>query len=127
MPGAKTPRPPAPKPDRYAWIALANTTAAIFMASIPAAREPAPGASDGLGEPERASKLELLRESREDGGEVMTELSSFMAQEQECHRVARSDRLRCHDPNPPLPEPIALKLRASGRSIHYEWLPRIPC
>ena len=34
MPGAKTPRPPAPKPDRYAWIALANTTAAIFMAAL---------------------------------------------------------------------------------------------
>src|SRR5215469_6075181 len=34
MPGAKTPRPPAPKPDRYAWIALANTTAAIFMAAV---------------------------------------------------------------------------------------------
>jgi MFS family permease len=28
------PRPSAPKPDRYAWIALANTTAAIFMASL---------------------------------------------------------------------------------------------
>jgi MFS family permease len=27
-------RPSAPKPDRYAWIALANTTAAIFMASL---------------------------------------------------------------------------------------------
>ncbi len=24
----------AVKPDRYAWIALANTTAAIFMASL---------------------------------------------------------------------------------------------
>ena len=34
MPGAKIPRPPAPKPDRYAWIALANTTAAIFMAAL---------------------------------------------------------------------------------------------
>ena len=34
MPGEKTPRPPAPKPDRYAWIALANTTAAIFMAAV---------------------------------------------------------------------------------------------
>jgi MFS family permease len=29
-----TPKPVAPKPDRYAWIALANTTAAIFMASL---------------------------------------------------------------------------------------------
>ena len=29
-----TPKPIAPKPDRYAWIALANTTAAIFMASL---------------------------------------------------------------------------------------------
>jgi MFS family permease len=28
------PTPSAPKPDRYAWIALANTTAAIFMASL---------------------------------------------------------------------------------------------
>jgi len=28
------PKPTAPKPDRYAWIALANTTAAIFMASL---------------------------------------------------------------------------------------------
>jgi hypothetical protein len=27
-------KPSAPKPDRYAWIALANTTAAIFMASL---------------------------------------------------------------------------------------------
>jgi MFS family permease len=27
-------KPAAPKPDRYAWIALANTTAAIFMASL---------------------------------------------------------------------------------------------
>jgi len=26
-------RPKPPKPDSYAWIALANTTAAIFMAS----------------------------------------------------------------------------------------------
>jgi len=36
MAGARTPRPAstAPKPDRYAWIALANTTAAIFMASL---------------------------------------------------------------------------------------------
>jgi MFS family permease len=42
--GARTPTPPAapatpskpsaPKPDRYAWVALANTTAAIFMASL---------------------------------------------------------------------------------------------
>ena len=31
---ATTPKPVAPKPDRYAWIALANTTAAIFMASL---------------------------------------------------------------------------------------------
>jgi MFS family permease len=31
---ATPPRPSAPKPDRYAWIALANTTAAIFMASL---------------------------------------------------------------------------------------------
>src|ERR1700728_1382139 len=29
-----TPKPIAPKPDRYAWIALANTTAAIFMAAL---------------------------------------------------------------------------------------------
>jgi MFS family permease len=29
-----TAKPIAPKPDRYAWIALANTTAAIFMASL---------------------------------------------------------------------------------------------
>jgi MFS family permease len=28
------PRPTAPKPDKYAWIALANTTAAIFMAAL---------------------------------------------------------------------------------------------
>jgi hypothetical protein len=27
-------RPRAPKPDRYLWIALANTTAAIFMAAL---------------------------------------------------------------------------------------------
>jgi MFS family permease len=27
-------RPRAPKPDRYAWITLANTTAAIFMATL---------------------------------------------------------------------------------------------
>jgi MFS family permease len=42
--GARTPTPPtapatpskpsAPKPDRYAWVALANTTAAIFMAAL---------------------------------------------------------------------------------------------
>jgi MFS family permease len=42
--GARTPtsptapatpsKPSAPKPDRYAWVALANTTAAIFMASL---------------------------------------------------------------------------------------------
>jgi MFS family permease len=38
--GARTPtaeaapRPSAPKPDRYAWVALANTTAAIFMAAL---------------------------------------------------------------------------------------------
>jgi MFS family permease len=31
---ATTEKPIAPKPDRYAWIALANTTAAIFMASL---------------------------------------------------------------------------------------------
>jgi MFS family permease len=32
---AATPaKPSGPKPDRYAWIALANTTAAIFMASL---------------------------------------------------------------------------------------------
>jgi MFS family permease len=30
--GADRPKPP--KPDRYAWIALANTTAAIFMAAL---------------------------------------------------------------------------------------------
>jgi MFS family permease len=29
-----TTKPIAPKPDRYAWIALANTTAAIFMAGL---------------------------------------------------------------------------------------------
>ena len=29
-----TPKPSAPKPDRYAWVALANTTAAIFMAAL---------------------------------------------------------------------------------------------
>jgi MFS family permease len=37
-PAAATPatpsKPAAPKPDRYAWVALANTTAAIFMASL---------------------------------------------------------------------------------------------
>src|SRR6201985_1107702 len=27
-------RPTPPKPDSYAWVALANTTAAIFMASL---------------------------------------------------------------------------------------------
>ncbi|MGH2927681.1 MAG: hypothetical protein ACRDL8_05720, partial [Solirubrobacteraceae bacterium] len=27
-------RPRPPKPDAYAWVALANTTAAIFMASL---------------------------------------------------------------------------------------------
>ena len=27
-------RPSAPKPDAYAWVALANTTAAIFMAAL---------------------------------------------------------------------------------------------
>ncbi len=31
---ATPPRPSAPKPDRYAWVALANTTAAIFMAAL---------------------------------------------------------------------------------------------
>ncbi len=31
---ATPPKPGAPKPDRYAWVALANTTAAIFMASL---------------------------------------------------------------------------------------------
>ena len=31
---ATTEKPIAPKPDRYAWVALANTTAAIFMASL---------------------------------------------------------------------------------------------
>jgi len=30
----KPPKPSAPKPDRYAWVALANTTAAIFMAAL---------------------------------------------------------------------------------------------
>jgi MFS family permease len=31
---AMAPKPSAPKPDRYAWVALANTTAAIFMATL---------------------------------------------------------------------------------------------
>jgi MFS family permease len=31
---ATAPRASAPKPDAYAWVALANTTAAIFMASL---------------------------------------------------------------------------------------------
>ena len=31
---ATPPKPSAPKPDRYAWVALANTTAAIFMAAL---------------------------------------------------------------------------------------------
>ena len=31
---ARAGRPKPPKPDSYAWIALANTTAAIFMASL---------------------------------------------------------------------------------------------
>ncbi|HEX3713350.1 MAG TPA: MFS transporter, partial [Trebonia sp.] len=31
---ASAPRPKPPKPDSYAWTALANTTAAIFMASL---------------------------------------------------------------------------------------------
>ena len=31
---ARSGRPKPPKPDSYAWIALANTTAAIFMASL---------------------------------------------------------------------------------------------
>jgi MFS family permease len=30
----KSERPKPPKPDSYAWVALANTTAAIFMASL---------------------------------------------------------------------------------------------
>jgi MFS family permease len=34
MPGAAKPAPTKVKPDRYAWIALANTTAAIFMAAL---------------------------------------------------------------------------------------------
>ena len=33
-PEASTQRPKPPKPDSYAWVALANTTAAIFMASL---------------------------------------------------------------------------------------------
>jgi MFS family permease len=33
-PEAKAGRPKPPKPDAYAWIALANTTAAIFMAAL---------------------------------------------------------------------------------------------
>ena len=33
-PVSHAPRPKPPKPDSYAWIALANTTAAIFMASL---------------------------------------------------------------------------------------------
>ena len=33
-PSTQAPRPKPPKPDSYAWIALANTTAAIFMASL---------------------------------------------------------------------------------------------
>ena len=31
---ARAERPRPPKPDAYAWIALANTTAAIFMAAL---------------------------------------------------------------------------------------------
>jgi MFS family permease len=31
---AMPPKPSPPKPDRYAWVALANTTAAIFMAAL---------------------------------------------------------------------------------------------
>ncbi len=34
MADARPPRPAVVKPDRYAWIALANTTAAIFMAAV---------------------------------------------------------------------------------------------
>jgi MFS family permease len=34
VPVATAGRPKPPKPDSYAWIALANTTAAIFMASL---------------------------------------------------------------------------------------------
>jgi MFS family permease len=33
-PQARAARPKPPKPDAYAWIALANTTAAIFMAAL---------------------------------------------------------------------------------------------
>src|ERR1700756_2246622 len=33
-PATRAPRPKPPKPDTYAWIALANTTAAIFMAAL---------------------------------------------------------------------------------------------
>src|SRR6195256_5158034 len=33
-PDARASRPKPPKPDAYAWVALANTTAAIFMASL---------------------------------------------------------------------------------------------
>jgi MFS family permease len=33
-PATKSERPKPPKPDSYAWVALANTTAAIFMASL---------------------------------------------------------------------------------------------
>ncbi len=33
-PEARAARPKPPKPDAYAWIALANTTAAIFMAAL---------------------------------------------------------------------------------------------
>ncbi len=33
-PEARAGRPKPPKPDAYAWIALANTTAAIFMAAL---------------------------------------------------------------------------------------------
>ena len=33
-PEADAARPKPPKPDTYAWIALANTTAAIFMAAL---------------------------------------------------------------------------------------------
>jgi MFS family permease len=33
-PATRADRPKPPKPDSYAWVALANTTAAIFMASL---------------------------------------------------------------------------------------------
>src|SRR5271154_2790394 len=33
-PEAPAERPKPPKPDSYAWVALAHTTAAIFMASL---------------------------------------------------------------------------------------------